>query len=241
LKKIFSIKTAAVKIEDRMWLFRLDAHHRFFTALAISAVTFFFIKPHFTTSELTLVTWSAFALVTLVLMWATILATHPSEVRRIAKLEDSSRTLIFLFVVGAAIASLAAVVFLIKAPKNATDTEITGHVLLAIGAVIVSWCLVHTVFTIRYAHLYYDTDTDDGGTRHAGGLDFPGKEEHPDYLDFVYFSFVIGMTFQVSDVEISSRSIRRLALFHALIAFAFNTAIVALSINVVSGLIGGNK
>ncbi|MGZ4001637.1 MAG: DUF1345 domain-containing protein, partial [Mucilaginibacter sp.] len=111
-----------------------------------------------------------------------------------------------------------------------------GHILLSICAVIVSWWHVHTVFTMRYAHLYYDTNCDDGSARKGGGLQFPGADE-PDYLDFVYFSFVLGMTFQVSDVEISSRQIRRLAWVHSLISFAFNTAIVALSINIISGLV----
>jgi uncharacterized membrane protein len=102
-------------------------------------------------------------------------------------------------------------------------------------AVIISWWLVHTVFTMRYAHLYYTTD--EGKKTPLGGLEFPGNDKEPDYLDFVYFSFVVGMTFQVSDVEISSKQIRRLAWAHGLIAFAFNTAIVALSINVISGLV----
>ena len=108
--------------------------------------------------------------------------------------------------------------------------------MLAIGAVFISWWLVHTIFTMRYAHMYYDTDTDDGKPKEVGGLQFPDETE-PDYLDFVYFSFVIGMTFQVSDVEISSREIRRLAWLHGLLSFGFNTAIVALSINVISGLV----
>jgi uncharacterized membrane protein len=102
-------------------------------------------------------------------------------------------------------------------------------------AVVVSWWLVHTVFTMRYAHLFYTVT--DGHRTPTGGLEFPGDDKEPDYLDFVYFSFVIGMTFQVSDVEISSKQIRRLAWAHGLIAFAFNTAIEALSINVISGLV----
>ncbi len=90
---------------------------------------------------------------------------------------------------------------------------------------------MNTIFALHYAHEFYG---DWGGK--GSGLDFPGTRE-PDYWDFFYFAFVIGMTFQVSDVQITSRRIRRLALFHALIAFAFNTAIVALSINIISGLV----
>jgi uncharacterized membrane protein len=158
------------------------------------------------------------------------------EVKKIAKLQDSSRYLLFLFVITASVVSLVSIIFLLKSSKGHSQSDVTSHVLLAMAAVIVSWTLVHTIFTMRYAHLYYDTDTDDGQPRKGGGLQFPDELE-PDYLDFAYFSFVIGMTFQVSDVEISSRLIRRHALVHSLISFAFNTTIVALSINVISGLV----
>ena len=96
-----------------------------------------------------------------------------------------------------------------------------------------SWGLVHTTFSIRYAHLYYGNSSSKDVKGH--GLDFPGDVD-PDFIDFAYFSFVIGMTFQVSDVEISSRRIRRLTLVHSLISFIFNTVIVALTINALAGL-----
>ena len=168
--------------------------------------------------------------------WIIIISSHPREVRKIAKLQDSSRTFIFLFVIAASLASMVAIVFLLKSAKTHHGASVNEHILLSIGAVIISWWLVHTIFTLLYAHLYYDTDTDAGEERSVGGLQFPGNEE-PDYLDFVYFSFVLGMTFQVSDVEISSRTIRRFAWLHGLLSFGFNTAIVALSINVISGMI----
>jgi uncharacterized membrane protein len=102
--------------------------------------------------------------------------------------------------------------------------------------VISSWMLVHTVFSLRYAHTYYgDPDGPAGPQPHAGGLEFPGDRE-PDYLDFAYFSFVIGMTFQVSDVVITSRDFRKLVLLHSMLAFGFNTVILALAINTVAAL-----
>jgi uncharacterized membrane protein len=118
-----------------------------------------------------------------------------------------------------------------------SGTELNLHILMSVFAVILSWGLVHTLFLFRYAHLYYE-DAVQGkpNGKYLEGLEYPDEKE-PDYLDFAYFSFVIGMTFQVSDVEISSRRIRRLALLHSLIAFGFNTVIVALSINVISGLV----
>jgi uncharacterized membrane protein len=158
-------------------------------------------------------------------------------VLRSAKLQDAGRTAIFLFVIAAACASLFAVAFLLGTAKGLHGRALTGHILLAAGTVVCSWFLVHTVFTMHYAHGYYQQAETGGGIEKGHGLDFPGKRE-PDFLDFAYFSFVIGMTFQVSDVQISSRRLRRLALVHGMLSFAFNTVILAFAINLVSGLSG---
>ncbi|HAL81198.1 MAG TPA: DUF1345 domain-containing protein [Mucilaginibacter sp.] len=222
---------------DKRFFFRLDAHYRVMIALAFSLVTFFCLNGKITTPALILVVWMACALTIILLNWIIIFSSHPREVRRIAKLQDSSLTFIFMFVTAASIASLGAIIYLLKSTKGLPYAAKNEHILLAIGAVIISWFLLHTIYTLRYAHLYYDTDTDiDGKTKDVGGLQFPGKDE-PDYLDFVYFSFIVGMTFQVSDVNITSRRIRRVCTLHALLAFAFNTAILALSINVISGMV----
>ncbi|MDB5137877.1 MAG: hypothetical protein JWP37_4480 [Mucilaginibacter sp.] len=220
----------------RALIFRMDAHYRLYVALAFSIIGYFIFRSVTSIPAQVLSIWIVFALTIIVLDWVAIFWSHPLEVRKIAKLQDSSRYILFLFVIVASLMSLVAIVFLLKSAKGHGNASVSSHILLAMSAVIVSWVLVHTVFTMRYAHLYYDTDTDDGKPRKGGGLQFPDELE-PDYLDFAYFSFVIGMTFQVSDVEISSRLIRRHALLHGLISFAFNTAIVALSINVISGLV----
>lgn len=228
---------ANTKVRSKVW-FRLDAHYRVLIALMASALALFLSWEHFSAPAVILITWITFGLIIIMMDWIIILSSHPMEVRKIARIEDSSRTLIFLFVIVSSLVSLLAIFFLLKSSKTLSDEAVTGHVLLAMASVIISWCLVHTIFTLRYAHMYYTTDTDgDNKKKPLGGLEFPGDEKQPDYLDFVYFSFVIGMTFQVSDVEISSRQIRRLAWIHGMIAFAFNTAIVALSINVISGLV----
>ena len=103
---------------------------------------------------------------------------------------------------------------------------------LCLGAVIGAWALTHTSYTLRYAHLYYRED-DEG----VGGIEFSGNAA-PDYFDFAYVAFTVGMCFQVSDVAITSRAIRRTALGHAILSFAYNTAILALSLNLLSGLLG---
>jgi len=220
----------------RLSLYRLDARYRLMIASVISVIVFFFTKNLYTTPELVLIIWIVFALTIIILNWTIILSSHPLDVRATARLQDSSQTFLFLFIIAASVTSLVAIAFLLSSTKN-HHSAIAQHVLLAMAAVIVSWWLVQTIFTLRYAHLYYNTKTNEKGESElARGLIFPHEQE-PDYMDFVYFAFVIGMTFQVSDINVSSRTIRRLAWFHGLVSFAFNTAIVALSINVISGLI----
>jgi uncharacterized membrane protein len=132
---------------------------------------------------------------------------------------------------------LFAVGFLFFGRKDmAQSPHFFSHLLMGLIAVISSWMLVHTVFGLRYAHTYYgDPDGPAGPQPHAGGLEFPGDRD-PDYMDFAYFSFVIGMTFQVSDVQITSRDFRKLVLLHGMLSFGFNTVILALTINTVSNL-----
>ena len=214
---------------------KMDAHHRLLVSLVVCAIVLYFTVGRFTVPSVILFAWMSFSLSVIIMLWITFLSSHPREVAKIARLQDSSRTMIFAFVITGSLISLAAVYFLLKSVKSHAG-DVNGHILLSITAVFISWWMVHTIFTTRYAHLYYDITNDDGTTRPVGGLLFP-EEEHPDYMDFVYFSFVIGMTFQVSDVNITSRQIRRLAWLHGLISFVFNTAIVALGINIISGLV----
>ncbi|MEX8549255.1 MAG: DUF1345 domain-containing protein [Mucilaginibacter sp.] len=212
----------------------LDSQHRQYIALAVALLTYFLTRKQALPVNIML-TWIGYATSILVMSWISILSMHPSDVRRVASLEDSSVTFIFLFIIGSALASLFAVVLLLQSLKGLSKEQTITHVLLSIASVAVSWWLTHTVFTMRYAHIFYSTKNEEGG--YGYGLEFP-KEPCPDFMDFVYFSFVIGMTFQVSDVEISSRRIRRLAWLQGILSFVFNTAIVALSINIISGMFG---
>jgi uncharacterized membrane protein len=104
---------------------------------------------------------------------------------------------------------------------------------LVVGTLLISWLTTHLIFAIRYAHEYYTTSR--GAAKVDGGLVFP-SDDTPDYWDFVYFSLVLGMTFQVSDVQITSRKLRRLATVHGFIGFLFNTIIVALTVNIAASL-----
>lgn len=170
--------------------------------------------------------WDVFCLLLISLHWYMFFNTSASETHLKARMQDETRGEIFAIVVVSTFAGLLAVVLLLI-NKDIEPVDL----IVAISGMFLSWFLVHTTFGMRYAHLYYG----DSETNKGSGLDFPGDDE-PDFIDFAYFSFVLGMTFQVSDVEISSRKIRRLSLLHSLIAFIFNTVIVALTINALAGL-----
>lgn len=215
---------------------RMDAHHKLGVSLLLGSLAVFATSPVVDKPINWLVGWLVYSAAHLGLVWVTILSSHPSEVRREVDGQDSNRVVISLFVIVASFVSLFAILFLLHtAGKTASWSELSVHFILSCSCIVFSWVLVHTIFTLRYAHLYYRT-SGSGKKQQQQGLEFPNETE-PDYLDFTYFSFVIGMTFQVSDVTISSREIRRLALVHALLSFVFNTLLVALTINVVAGVI----
>jgi uncharacterized membrane protein len=183
--------------------------------------------------------WDAYAGLTLLLIAAAVFTADAAHIRKVATSEDSSRTVASAFVLTASLASFLAVLALLRTMHGLNAPALAGRAALTIGAVIEAWFLVHTVFTLRYAHQYYDDCGPDG--RDAQGIDFPGedgKTVEPDYLDFAYFAFTIGMAAQTADVAISGRVPRRTALLHSLISFSFNTAIVALSISALGGLLG---
>lgn len=219
-----------------MKITRLDYHHKLYISLAVALIIFGLGYNKISASTQFILSWIGYSVSYLSLSLVTIFSVHPIEMKKIAKGQDSNRTIIFIVVLVAALISLFVIVLLLGKTQHLTGTALTLHILLSVTAVLSSWALVHTLFVFRYAHLYYGAakkNTSD--SKYIEGLEFP-EEHEPDYLDFTYFSFVIGMTFQVSDIEISSRRIRRLALMHSLVSFAFNTVIVALSINIISGL-----
>lgn len=215
---------------------RVDSHHRVITALVIAAGVLISLFGRVHVAALVIATWNAFSITATMLAWVHILfVSDPTDCIKSAKLQDGGRKLIFIFVLASACASLFAIAYLILARKSESHNSVAETAALTIGTVVSSWALIHTVFALRYAHVYYGQKDASSQKNEKTALQFP-DETDPDYLDFAYFSFVIGMTCQVSDVQISSREIRRLALLHGLLAFLFNTVIVALSINTVSSL-----
>jgi len=142
--------------------------------------------------------------------------------------EDEGQLTLLVLTVTAALASLGAIVA--ELGSSAGTTRRPSHVALAVLTILLSWAFIHTIFALHYAHEFYD-DTD------GGGLAFPGGDPEPDYWDFAYFSFVIGMTSQVSDVSVTSQRIRRTVTAHGVVAFAFNAALLALSVNIAASVI----
>ncbi|HVU04597.1 MAG TPA: DUF1345 domain-containing protein [Polyangiaceae bacterium] len=176
--------------------------------------------------------WDAAAAVLLGLIWWIILRAGSAETRRRSAAEDPGRTLLFLLVTVACVFSLFASAVVHKHASQLAPDATSALLVLSLTAVAVAWLLTHTVYALRYAHLYY-RDDEEG----EGGLTFPG-DRPPDDLDFAYFSFTLGMCFQVSDVVITSHAIRRDALVHAVLSFAYNTAILTTALNFALGSIG---
>ncbi len=203
------------------------ARPRTFTSILIGVAAFFLLPGSLRLVTRLLVSWDIFVALYLVLVYVMMYRSGLKRIRRNAALQDDGRFLILLVTLLGAFASLAAIIFELGASQHSMH-----GLALATLTIALSWATVHTAFALHYAHDYYR-----GGK--AGGLQFPSGDtrDHADYWDFVYFSFVIGMTAQVSDVGITDRTIRRTATVHGIISFFFNTALLALMVNIAASVI----
>jgi uncharacterized membrane protein len=203
------------------------ARPRTFISVAVGIVAFALLPGSLRLVTRMLIGWDSFVTLYLLLVYTMMLRCGLARIRRNAVLQDEGRFLILLVTALGAFASIAAIVFELGASHHSPR-----ELALATVTVALSWATVHTVFALHYAHEYYR------GAK-PGGLQFPSGDEHekPDYWDFVYFSFVIGMTAQVSDVGITNRTIRRTATAHGIASFVYNTALVALMVNIAASAI----
>jgi uncharacterized membrane protein len=175
------------------------------------------------------------AIVLLAYDWTVGLRNNSAHTIRRAALADPGRNLLAGIVILSVIAGLASAISILGRGPNVPAPEHSIGLAVGIAAVALGWFLIHTMYTFRYAHLYYyDSDQDGSAQR---GLTFPGGTTDPDDYDFAYFSFVIGMTFQVSDVQITDPGVRSVVLLHAILSFAYNTTILALVVNLASNLL----
>lgn len=181
-----------------------------------------------------LITWDTAAAIFLAVTWHRIADLDAAETAADAGREDPTRAGADLALLVAAVVSLVAVGYVIVR-ANSHSTLIAGiEVGLGVASVLASWSVVHTIYTLRYARLYYFA-SDDAGHNGSGGVDFHDKNQ-PRFTDFAYLAFTVGMTFQVSDTELNTSDIRANVLRHALLSYLFGTVIVALTINLVAGL-----
>jgi uncharacterized membrane protein len=169
----------------------------------------------------------AAALVFVAWVWLGIARADALRTARLARAEDASRVVAEGVLVGAGAASLIAVAFTLAQAGDAVAPSRGLLTALGIASVALAWASVHTVWALRYARLYYSPP--------EGGIDF-GAED-PEYADFAYLALTIGMTFQVSDTDLSARRVRRAALHHALLSYLFGTVIVAITVSTVAGLV----
>lgn len=211
-----------------------SAAAKLFACLSTAAIIAFAcailgIKPY----TAVIIGWDVFCLMMIVLSWIIFATAKADQIPHLAWKNDENRVTIFFVVLVILLVSLFGIIFLFRS-EDPGLIDSKWNVPFSMIGIAFSWLLLHTVFTNHYAHLFYGDDEKNPGKK-KGGLDFPGEED-PDYLDLAYFSFVVGMTFQVSDVEVTDRKLRRLALLHGIIAFIFNTIIVALTISVITNL-----
>ncbi len=176
-----------------------------------------------------LVGWIVMAVSLLVWVWREIGRLDAATTARVATREDDSRAAARAVLIAASVISLAAIISALHRAASASRRLEIALTAAALVSVVVSWLVVNTVFVLRYAHLYYGGDA-------VGGVSVPG-DQMPDYRDFMYLAFTVGMTFQVSDTAITERTFRLTVLRHALLAYVFSIATIAFTINVVAGLV----
>ena len=220
----------------RRWLGPFGPRPRLSASILVGIATGLALAtlPHMGPSTRLILAWDALSLTFMAAMYLGVASHGPNDIRAQAAIDDEGRGLILTVVLVAAAASIWAVGAELSLAKDAHGVLKAAHIVLAFVTVVASWMMVQVIFGLHYAHEYYGVDEDDGA-RDAEGLHGPGMEP-PDYWDFLHFSIVIGATCQTADVEFRSKGLRRLGTVHSLVAFAFNTIIVALTINVTAGL-----
>jgi len=216
------------------WTIHLSAPQRLAIVAAVGMALYSIGPAVVPIANRLLVTWIGASSTYLTLYWLTILRADADLTRRRASSYDQAARVIFLLVTTAACASIVAIGFVMGDVKSLDFWPKAVHIGLSIAALLLSWMLIQTVFAFHYARRYYAPASVHEGP--ARGLKFPGVEE-PAYFDFAYYSFVLGMTSQVSDISVTTAQMRRTTLAHGILSFIFNIAVLAVSINVISGVI----
>ena len=207
------------------------ARPRLFAAVAVGVAVALLIPSGVSPTLRAVIGWDCGTAVFLGLTMAMAARATPDSMRQRAALEDEARWVFLALMAGAAFFAMFAILGVMRGAKAAGGTEMVIMTILAGITVVLSWLFAHTVFAVHYAHDYFN----DLSENQPPGLDFPEERDDPDYWDFLYFSFVVGMTAQVSDVRVLTRRWRRVVLAHGILSFLFNTVVLALSINLLAG------
>jgi uncharacterized membrane protein len=214
-----------------------SAKTRLVIAISLSVVAYL-ITPHMKSHLLRLlIAWNVGTWIEIVMTWWIILRSNSRTTKVRASGNDPGRFIVHVIVLFSAALSLVASIALMRERGAKAENQILWWIVCLAG-VGGSWVLNHTSWTLRYARMYYRRTRRNGEERVVGGLAFPGDQE-PDDLDFAYFAFTIGSCFQTSDIGITSRSIRRVALVHAVQSFAYNTTVIAFMLNAMFSLMSG--
>lgn len=209
----------------------IRARPRLFTGIAVGFAVAALVPGHPDTTLRAVIGWDCGTAVFLALTVAMAGRATVNSMRQRAAVEDERRWVFLGLMAAAAFFSMFAILGVMREAKAAGGTVMVIMTILAAVTVLLSWLLAHVSFAVHYAHGYFN----DLGVNRSPGLAFPGERDDPDYWDFLYFSFVIGMTAQVSDVQVLTQPWRRLVLAHGIFAFLFNTVVLALSINLLAG------
>lgn len=220
-------------LELLMCISLLKNRPRLISAFLFGLVLVFFLPQSWSIWTRSLCGWNAAVWSYLTFIFWLIAHTTPARVAILADQEDEAAVLILIVLAAAAVASLVAIILELGTIKNLAPLDKVIHYVITLLTVLGSWCLVATLFTFHYARLYYRSPKENRA------LHFPDSELHPDYGDFLYFSFTIAVAAQTSDVSLASRSIRKVALAQSVLSFWFNMAILGLSINIAAGVVGG--
>jgi uncharacterized membrane protein len=199
-------------------------------ALVVGLLAYVAVNSHLPPTAAALLGWDVAGFVLLGLVWALIVPADAATTRKLAGDEDPGRTLVYVIVLITSAVSLLAATLLVRQARKLGGGFAQGFPALCLVTVALAWTMTHTAFALRYARLYYREDAEG-----VGGVELP-EHQPPTYFDFAYIAFTIGMCFQVSDVCVTSRQIRKVVLFHAIVSFAYNSVILAFVLNLVFGL-----
>jgi uncharacterized membrane protein len=211
---------------------QLRVRPRLLASLASGVVAYFLLPGEHAVSTRWLIAWDVGASLYLTLAWTMIARATLDHMRWRARVQDDGAAVVLFFTVAAAIASLAAIILELSGMKGFSSTRQIFHLGLAGATFAASWLLIHTSFALHYAHAFYGRLSQQS----SPPLEFPGTVA-PIYGDFLYFAIVIGMTSQTADVAIASTRMRRLVMMHGLVSFAFNTTLLALTVNIAASLV----